>query len=164
MAPELTLHTFTAGFGADDGGLVAAGEVAHHFGTVHHEVVLAPDDLPELLPHVVWHMEDPIGREEMVFWYLISREAAKHVPLLLCGNLSDLLFAGMPRFIVPKAAAAPAAAQGRARGVLQLHPERDAALVPARPAPHQRPTSGPCRCRRRRCWGTTAASSRRVST
>ena len=105
VAPELKLHTFTAGFGADDGGLVAAGEVAHHFDTVHHEVVLTPDDLPDLLPHVVWHMEDPIGREEMVFWYLISQEAAKHVSMLLCGNLSDLIFAGMPRFIVPKAAA-----------------------------------------------------------
>ena len=105
VAPELRLHTFTAGFGAEDGGVVAAGEVARHFDTIHHEVLLAPDDLSELLPHVVWHMEDPIGREEMVFWYLIAQEAAKHVPMLLCGNLSDLLFAGMPRFIVPKAAA-----------------------------------------------------------
>ena len=104
VAPDLTLHSFTAGFGAEDGGVIGAGEVARHFGTVHHEVLLAPDDLPELLPQVVWHMEDPIGREEMVFWHLIAREAAKYVRLLLCGNLSDLLFAGMPRFVVPRAA------------------------------------------------------------
>jgi asparagine synthase (glutamine-hydrolysing) len=104
VAPDLRLHTFTAGFGSDDGGLVAAAEVARHFETIHHEVTLTPHDLPGLLPHVVWHMEDPIGREEMVFWYLISQEAARHVPMLLCGNLSDLLFAGMPRFIVPRAA------------------------------------------------------------
>ena len=105
VAPELRLHTFTAGFGAEDGGVIGAGEVARHFGTVHHEVLLTPDDLPDLLPQVVWHMEDPIGREEMVFWYLISREAAEHVPMLMCGNLSDLIFAGMPRFVVPRAAA-----------------------------------------------------------
>ena len=104
VAPELRLHTFTAGFGSDDGGLHAAAELARHFDTAHHEITLAPDDLPGLLPQVVWHMEDPIGREEMVFWYLISQEAARHVQMLLCGNLSDLLFAGMPRFIVPRAA------------------------------------------------------------
>ena len=104
VAPDLRLHTFTVGFGSDDGGLLAAAEVARHFDTVHHEVTLTPDYLPGLLPQVVWHMEDPIGREEMVFWYLISQEAAKHVQMLLCGNLSDLLFAGMPRFIVPRTA------------------------------------------------------------
>jgi asparagine synthase (glutamine-hydrolysing) len=106
VAPHLPLHTFTAGFGPGDGHLAAAAAVARHFGTEHHEVVLEPDRLPELLPRVVWHMEDPIGREEMVFWYLIAREARKHAATLLCGNLSDLLFGGMPRFIVVKAAAA----------------------------------------------------------
>jgi asparagine synthase (glutamine-hydrolysing) len=105
VAPHSRLHTFTAGHSTGDPDLAAAAAVAREFDTDHHEVLLAPDDLPQLLPQVVWHIEDPIGREEMVFWYLIAQQAARYVPTLLCGNLADLLFGGMPRFKVVHAAA-----------------------------------------------------------
>ena len=50
-------------------------------------------------------MEDPIGREEMVYWYLVARAAAGRVSRIISGTLADMMFAGMPRFKVVKAAA-----------------------------------------------------------
>ncbi len=97
VAPEKTVHTFSAGFGARDREIVDAREMADHFGTIHHQLFLQPDELPDLLPPVVWYLEDPAGREETAFLYITSREAAPHVSMLLAGYGADLLFAGMPR-------------------------------------------------------------------
>lgn len=106
VAPATHIHTFTVGHSPEDPDLAFARTLAREFGTTHHEIVLNPDALPALLPQVVWHMEDPIGREEMVSWYLVALSAAKHeVSRLFCGNLSDLLFGGMPRFLVVQMAA-----------------------------------------------------------
>ena len=97
VAPECAVHTFTAGYGADDPEIEAAGRLARHFETVHHPLVLEPERIPELLPATVWHMEDVYGREEMVQLYVLTREAARHVEMLLAGYAADMLLGGMPR-------------------------------------------------------------------
>jgi asparagine synthase (glutamine-hydrolysing) len=81
-----------------------AAEAAQHYGTIHQEIIISPEDLPRLLPELVWAMEDPVAREEMVVYLVLTREAAKHVPFVLYGQLSDVLFAGMPRHLLVKAA------------------------------------------------------------
>jgi asparagine synthase (glutamine-hydrolysing) len=91
------LHTFSAGYGPDDRELVNAEMVARALGTIHHPLVLAPTDLPDLLPWMVWHLEEPIGREDIAYLYLAAREAARHVDLILAGFGFDGLFAGLPR-------------------------------------------------------------------
>ena len=60
-------------------------------------LILDPDDLPDLLPWMVWHMEEPIGREDIAYLYVAAREAARHVDLILTGFGFDGLFAGLPR-------------------------------------------------------------------
>jgi asparagine synthase (glutamine-hydrolysing) len=97
VAPNKELHTFSAGFGPDDKELVNAAEVAGVLGTHHHPLVLDPEDLPNLLPWMVWHMEEPIGREDIAYLYVAAREAARHVDLVLTGFGFDGLFAGLPR-------------------------------------------------------------------
>jgi asparagine synthase (glutamine-hydrolysing) len=97
VAPDKELHTFSAGYGPDDRELVNAAEVARVLGTHHHPLVLDPDDLPDLLPSMVWHMEEPIGREDIAYLYVAAREAAHHVELVLTGFGFDGLFAGLPR-------------------------------------------------------------------
>ena len=104
VAPERQLHTFTAGFGSEDGEVHEAAAVARHFGTNHHEVFLSSSELSSLMPETLWHMEDPIGREEKLFYYITARAAREHVPLLLAGHSADGLFGGMPRHRVVKAA------------------------------------------------------------
>jgi asparagine synthase (glutamine-hydrolysing) len=97
VAPDKELHTFSAGYGPDDKELVNAAEVARVLGTHHHPLVLDPDDLPDLLPRMVWQMEEPIGREDIAYLYVAAREAARHVDLILTGFGFDGLFAGLPR-------------------------------------------------------------------
>jgi asparagine synthase (glutamine-hydrolysing) len=97
VAPDKELHTFSAGYGTDDRELVNAERVARELGTQHHPLVLDPDDLPALLPWMVWHMEEPIGREDIAYLYVAAREAARYVDLVLTGFGFDGLFAGLPR-------------------------------------------------------------------
>lgn len=91
------VHTFSAGYGADDRELVNAGTVARELGTIHHPVVLDPGDLPGLLPWMVWHLEEPIGREDIAYLFVAAREAARSVDLVVTGFGFDGLFAGLPR-------------------------------------------------------------------
>ena len=79
VAPDKELHTFSAGYGPDDRELVNAAKVARVLGTHHHPLVLDPGDLPDLLPSMVWHMEEPIGREDIAYLYVAAHEAARHV-------------------------------------------------------------------------------------
>jgi asparagine synthase (glutamine-hydrolysing) len=97
IAGDREVHTFSAGYGEDDRELVNAGIVARELGTVHHPVVLDPDDLPTLLPWMVWHLEEPIGREDIAYLFVAAREASRHVDLIVTGFGFDGLFAGLPR-------------------------------------------------------------------
>ena len=97
VAGDRELHTFSAGYGPDDPELVNAEQVARVLGTQHHPLVLSPQDLPGLLPWMVWHLEEPIGREDIAYLYVAAREAARHVDVVLAGFGFDGLFAGLPR-------------------------------------------------------------------
>jgi asparagine synthase (glutamine-hydrolysing) len=97
VAPGKELHTFTGGYGPDDRELMNAAIVAETLGSEHHPLILEPEDLPGLLPSMVWHLEEPIGREDIVYLYVAAREAAKHVEVMLTGFGFDGLFAGLPR-------------------------------------------------------------------
>ena len=97
VAGEREVHTFTAGYGQDDPELINAAQVARELATRHHELILSPDALPELLPWMVWHLEEPIGREDIAYLFIAAREAARHVELILTGFGFDGLFAGLPR-------------------------------------------------------------------
>jgi asparagine synthase (glutamine-hydrolysing) len=97
VAGSREVHTFSAGYGEDDRELVNAATVARELGTIHHPVVLDPEDLPDLLPWTVWHLEEPIGREDIAYLFVAAREASKYVDLIVTGFGFDGLFAGLPR-------------------------------------------------------------------
>ncbi|MBA3318077.1 MAG: asparagine synthetase B [Gemmatimonadales bacterium] len=97
VAGSREVHTFSAGYGADDKELVNAEVVAREVGAIHHPVVLDPDDLPALLPWMVWHLEEPIGREDIAYLFVAAREASRYVDLIVTGFGFDGLFAGLPR-------------------------------------------------------------------
>jgi asparagine synthase (glutamine-hydrolysing) len=97
VAGDREVHTFSAGYGPDDRELMNAGRVAAELGTTHHPLVMEPEDLPALLPWMVWHTEEPIGREDVAYLFVAAREAARFVELVVTGFGFDGLFAGLPR-------------------------------------------------------------------
>lgn len=89
------LHTFAVGLpGSED--LAAARLVADHLGTIHHELVVEPDDVVRSLPDVVFHLESSdvdIVRSATMTWQ-VMKLAAEHVTVVLTGEGADELFAG----------------------------------------------------------------------
>lgn len=104
VAPSLPIYTYTASFSARDPDLALAAEVARYYGATHREIILSPKDFPQMLSDLIWRMEDPVGREEMVVYDAVAQRAAGETDLLLYGDLADLLFGGMPRHLLIKAA------------------------------------------------------------
>lgn len=100
--PDLPLHTFTCGYGPEDPEIQVAAATAQTLGTQHHELFLRPEDMPGVLPELVWHLEDPIARSETLLAYETARAAAPHVDVVFCGHGADSLFAGMPKYKILK--------------------------------------------------------------
>lgn len=74
-----------------------ARKVAGKLGTTLHEVEIAPD-VANLLPKMVWHLDEPIGDAAAVNAYLICQAARERgVKVLLSGMGADELFAGYRR-------------------------------------------------------------------
>ncbi len=95
--PEL--HSFSVGVhGSPD--LEAARKVANHIGTIHHEYVYTEDEMIEVLPDVINHLEsfDPALVRSAVPCYMVSRLAARHVKVVLSGEGADELFGGYSYF------------------------------------------------------------------
>src|SRR5690606_1898256 len=51
--------TFTGGHGEDDPDLLKARVVAEHCGTRHHEILIESAAVADLLPRVLWFLEEP---------------------------------------------------------------------------------------------------------
>ncbi len=92
------VETFTVGHGEDDPDLINARIVAEHCHTNHHEIQVQAENVADLLPAVVWHLEEPLGQMEAVQMYINYREAAKFVKVLLVGEGADECFAGYDRY------------------------------------------------------------------
>ena len=90
--------TFSAGF-ADDkrSELAAAGRVAQHFGTQHHEIVLERRDVLAKLPQLVASRDAPVSRPADVALHLLAREAARKVKVALSGDGGDEILGGYRR-------------------------------------------------------------------
>ncbi len=95
---SVAVKTFTVGHGADDPDLRKARRVAEHCHTDHHEIIVSSEDVVNLLPTVVWHLEEPLGQMESIQMFLNYREAAPFVKVLLIGEGADECFAGYPRY------------------------------------------------------------------
>ena len=79
-----------------DDPLVAA-RTAEHFGCRHTNILVEPD-VVELLPKVVWHMDEPVADPATIAAYLVAREARHTVTVLLSGVGGDELFAGYRKY------------------------------------------------------------------
>ncbi|WP_327295529.1 MULTISPECIES: asparagine synthase (glutamine-hydrolyzing) [unclassified Streptomyces] len=106
------LHTFNMAYTGSwpDDERHFARQVSDHAGTRYHQVELVPEELPELLPRVVWHLGQPNADPITVSSYALFaavREAGFTVALT--GDGADEVFGGYRRM----RAAAEAAGVGK---------------------------------------------------
>jgi len=88
------VKTYSIGFEEEDWSeLEHARAVARHLGTDHHELVVRPRVL-ELLPRLVWGLDEPFGDPSMLPTYHVSEMARHHVTVALSGDGGDEAFAG----------------------------------------------------------------------
>ncbi|MBS3649424.1 asparagine synthase (glutamine-hydrolyzing) [Pseudaminobacter sp. 19-2017] len=100
-APEI--RTFSVGFRDDPASeLPAAAEAARKIGTIHTPLELQPDDLAALLPKLSRHRAAPVAETADLPIYMMSKEAGKHVKVILSGEGSDEMFAGYPKHLVER--------------------------------------------------------------
>jgi asparagine synthase (glutamine-hydrolysing) len=96
---EAKLKTFAVGFeGADWDERPGARSVAEMYGSEHFDITVSPEDIWQLLPRLVWLMDEPMADGSIVPLYIISTLARQQVKVVLCGAGGDELFAGYPRY------------------------------------------------------------------
>ena len=92
------IKTYSIGFdaGSEYNELHYARRVAQHFGTDHHETILAPEVFREFIPKFIYHMDEPVTEAAALPLYYVCDLAARDVTVILSGEGSDELFAGYP--------------------------------------------------------------------
>jgi asparagine synthase (glutamine-hydrolysing) len=73
-----------------------ARRVAGHLGTNHHEQVLEPHMISDLVPSITERLDEPLADASIIPTYLLSRFTRGHVKVALGGDGGDELFAGYP--------------------------------------------------------------------
>jgi len=103
LMPPKDIKTFSIGFKeksfdeSDD-----ARRVAAHFGTDHHEEILSPKVMLDVLPKVCDFLDEPFADSSIIPTYLVSAFTRKHVTVALGGDGGDEFFLGYPSFLAHK--------------------------------------------------------------
>lgn len=93
------ISTYSVGFQDEERGeLRHARVVARHLGTQHHELIVGPDSL-ELLPKLVWAMDEPFSDASMIPTYLVARLARMGVTVALTGDGGDEILGGYSTYL-----------------------------------------------------------------
>jgi asparagine synthase (glutamine-hydrolysing) len=95
-------HTFTGAFreGPEFDETKFAREVAEANQAVMHEVVATEDQFVDLMPKLVYQMDEPVAGPGLFPQYVVSRCAARHVKVVLGGQGGDEVFGGYARYLV----------------------------------------------------------------
>ena len=103
-ASDRPVRTFSIGFAdASYNELPYARQVARRFGTDHCEAILEPRYL-DMVEDVITHLDQPIADFSAFPTLLVSREARRHVTVVLSGDGGDELFAGYDTYLADRAA------------------------------------------------------------
>ncbi|HBR32118.1 MAG TPA: asparagine synthase (glutamine-hydrolyzing) [Clostridiales bacterium] len=100
------IKAFTIGFDVKGySELEDAAAISSHLDIDHIKLQCTLKDFTDNYERVIYHLDSPMADPSVVAIYLISREAAKHVKVILSGEGSDELFGGYRQY----ASAIPAA-------------------------------------------------------
>jgi asparagine synthase (glutamine-hydrolysing) len=95
-------HTFTGGFreGPQYDETHYARAVAEHAHTIHHEIWPTAQDFSDLMPWLVFMMDEPAAGPGLFPQYFVSKLAHDHVKVVLGGQGGDEVFGGYARYLV----------------------------------------------------------------
>jgi asparagine synthase (glutamine-hydrolysing) len=98
------VHAYSIGFDAQGYDEMAyARHAARHFGLVHHEYYVTPDDLLDAIPKVAASFDQPFGNSSVVpAYYCALRAKQDGFERMLAGDGGDELFAGNSRYAMQK--------------------------------------------------------------
>jgi asparagine synthase (glutamine-hydrolysing) len=103
---QLPVKTFSVGFAERRySELAYAGEVARLFATEHHELEVSERNIIDELPRLVRYRDAPVSEPSDIPIYLLSKEAARSVKMVLTGEGSDEILGGYPKHVVERYAA-----------------------------------------------------------
>lgn len=92
------LRTFSIGFEAVNGRtgdeFVYSDLVAEHFSTQHTQMLVPASEVLPALDRAIAAMSEPMVSHDVVAFFLLSQEVAKHVKVVQSGQGADEVFAG----------------------------------------------------------------------
>ena len=99
---EGRLKTFTGAFreGPQFNETVYAREVAAACSAEVFETYPTEQDFIDLLPRLVYHMDEPVAGPGLFPQYMVSKLASNHVKVVLGGQGGDEIFGGYARYVV----------------------------------------------------------------
>ncbi len=74
--------------------------VAEACGATMHLVTPTEEEFVDLLPRLLYHMDEPVAGPGLFPQYMVSREAARQVKVVLGGQGGDEIFGGYTRYLV----------------------------------------------------------------
>ena len=102
------VSTYTVGFDPKDlahepvpDDLRYARMLGAELGVDYNERILTPS-IVELLPKLVWHMDEPVADPAAITTYLICQAAREQMTVILSGMGADEVFAGYPRYLAAR--------------------------------------------------------------
>jgi asparagine synthase (glutamine-hydrolysing) len=96
------LRTFTGAFreGVEYDETAYAETVARHCRAEMFRIYPSAADFVELLPKLIYHLDEPVAGPGLFPQYMVSRLAADHVKVVLGGQGGDEIFGGYARYVV----------------------------------------------------------------
>lgn len=93
------LRTFTVSFNGEYDEAPLAKQVAQKYGTDHTEINISFDNLAQDVEKILLNYGEPFFDSSAIPSWYVSREAKKHLTVILNGDGADELFGGYRRYV-----------------------------------------------------------------
>src|SRR5262249_42308790 len=95
------IHSFSGGFREAGYDETPYARIASQWAnTIQHEVFATSDQFVDILPTLVYHMDEPAAGPGLFPQYLVASLASRHVKVVLGGQGGDEIFGGYTRYLI----------------------------------------------------------------
>ena len=97
-----SIKTFSGGFKAstDYDETDYAKIVSRFAGTDYYEIFPTPNDFIEMIPKLIYYLDEPVAGPGLFPQYFVSKLAAQNVKVVLGGQGGDEIFGGYARYLI----------------------------------------------------------------